>query len=329
MDTSPAPTSKPSVVFFGSGPVAAKSLELLSQYCHIEAVITKPQPPHHKERFPVLEIAERLGIKTLTPSGKKELSELFATKPVQSQLGIVIDYGFIINQDVIDYFPLGIVNSHFSLLPEWRGADPISFAVLSGQKETGVSLMLITAGMDEGPLLGQTPYEVPRGITTPELTDELIAVSDWSLRRIIPLYMKGETKSAPQEAVALPGHTEVTYSRKLTKDDGILDFSKPAGQLEREVRAFIEWPKSRTTVGDMGNKEIVITKAHVIDSEADPTSSTNLIGTIWLDDPAKPKQFGFRTSRGILVIDTLKPAGKQEMTAEAFLAGYRHLLTQN
>lgn len=317
MGNTPHPTKKPSVVFFGSGPVAARSLELLADYCLVEAVITKPQPQHHKERFPVLDVAEKLGLKTFTPYGKKELSELFATKPVASPLGIVIDYGFIINQDVIDYFPLGIINSHFSLLPEWRGADPITFAILSGQRETGVSLMLITAGMDEGPLLSQTPFEIPSGMTTPELTNALIDVSDYTLRRILPLYVDGETKPAPQLDVALPGHTQVTYSRKLTKDDGLLDFTKPAEQLEREVRAFIEWPKSRTT---LGGKEIVITKAHIMENDA------GQIGTIWLDEPSRPKQFGFQTSRGVLVIDMLKPAGKQEMTVEAFLAGYRHLL---
>jgi methionyl-tRNA formyltransferase len=302
------------VVFFGSGPVAAKSLELLSVHCDIEAVITKPQPAHHKEPFPVLMVAERLGIKTFTPYGKKELSELFATKPVTSRLGIVIDYGFIINQDVIDYFPLGIVNSHFSLLPEWRGADPITFSLLSGQKETGISLMLITAGMDEGPILAHAPFEIPAGMTTPELTDELIALSDWTLQDVLPGYINGRITARPQEQAVLPDHTATTYSRKLTKEDGVLDFQSPAAQLEREIRAFIEWPKSRTTIG---GKEIVITKAHVIDTDI----SISKTGTIWLQG----KQFGFYTSHGILVIDRLKPAGKQDMAAEAFLAGYRHL----
>lgn len=312
MDT----TDRPTVVFFGSGPVAARSLELLAKYCDIEAVVTKPQPPHHKAVFPVLEAAERLGVKTLTPVGKKELSKLFKTKPVTSKLGIVIDYGFIINQDVIDYFELGIVNSHFSILPEWRGADPITFAILSGQKMTGVSLMLITAGMDEGPLLGYGEQPLDGTETTPELTELLILLSDALLRHELPKHIAGIGKPAPQ---SITGRQE-SYSRKLTKDDGLLDFTKPAEQLEREVRAFIEWPKSRMTIGD---KEVVITKAHVLE---DMEAQTVRPGTIWLDDPAKPKQFGFLTSHGILVIDTLKPAGKPEMTSHAFLAGYRDII---
>src|SRR5689334_230622 len=108
------------IVFFGSGPVAATSLAFLAEHFEVEAVVTKPQPAHHKEPFPVLELAKNLGLKVFTPSGKQELSELFASRPVTSSLGVVIDYGFIINRDVIDYFPLGIVNSHFSLLPQWR-----------------------------------------------------------------------------------------------------------------------------------------------------------------------------------------------------------------
>src|SRR5689334_6869060 len=110
-----------SIVFFGSGPVAAKSLELLAKDFSIEAVVTKPLPAHHKAIFPVLASAKKLGIHTLTPSNKRELSALFAERPVKSRLGVVIDYGIIIGQDVIDYFPLGIVNSHFSLLTRWRG----------------------------------------------------------------------------------------------------------------------------------------------------------------------------------------------------------------
>lgn len=314
----PATDQRPQIVFFGSGPVAAQSLELLSAHCDIEAVITKPQPAHHKDPFPVLVVAERLGIKTFTPYGKKELSELFVSKPVKSTLGVVIDYGFIINQDVIDYFPLGIINSHFSLLPEWRGADPISFAILSGQKETGISLMLITAGMDEGPILAHAPFTLPESVTTPELTDELIALSDWTLQNVLPSYLAGTIAASPQEAVALPGHTAVTYSRKLTKDDGIIDASKPAAQLEREIRAYIEWPKSRTVIA---GKDVIVTAAHAVLS---PDSGKP-------GDIASDPQTGLITIQctpGSLHIERLKPAGKQEMSARAFLAGYGHLLNK-
>jgi len=313
-------SGRPQVVFFGSGPVAAKSLELLSAHCDIEAVVTKPQPAHHKEPFPVLTVAERLGLPIHTPAGKRELSGLFAgtfaEKPLQSRLGIVIDYGFIINQDVIDYFPLGIVNSHFSLLPEWRGADPITFAILSGQRETGISLMLITKGLDEGPILAYAPFDIPEGMTTPELTDELIELSDWTLQDILPAYLAGRVAARPQLEAALPRHAAVSFSRKLTKEDGALDFTKTAEELEREIRAFIEWPRSRMI---LGNTSIVVTEAHV----SDKTDGKS--GTTWLED----KRFGVYCAEGSLEISRLIPAGKKEMAAEAFLAGYRHLFTRD
>jgi methionyl-tRNA formyltransferase len=309
--------SKNSVVFFGSGPVAAQSLKLLSEWAAIEAVVTKPQPPHHKESFPVLELAKKLNLPIYTPQGKAALSELIASGPFTSQLGLVIDYGFIINQDVIDSFPLGIINSHFSLLPEWRGADPITFAILSGQQRTGVSLMRIVAAMDEGPLLAFGIQEIDPAMTAPSLTQRLILLSDGLLRVEVPRYFAGETKVIPQEEVSkrlLDYPATPSYSRKLTKEDGILDWNKPAAQLEREIRAFIEWPKSRATFSEI---DLVITKAHVVSKDtATPTNASS--GSLFVAS----KQLYVVTGDGILMIDELKPAGKQAMTAQAFLAGY-------
>jgi methionyl-tRNA formyltransferase len=300
------------ITFFGTGPVAAKSLELLSEWADIEAVITKPKPTHHKGSFPVLDTAQKLGLKTLTVASRRELDELMASKPVQSDLGVLIDFGIIVSQQVIDYFPFGIVNSHFSFLPEWRGADPISFSILCGQPQTGVSLMLLTAGLDEGPLLANSaPVSIEPDETTPSLTDKLITESDASLQAVLPLYLAGEAKAIDQFLVAqqIPGYPVTpTYSRKLTKDDSLLDFSKPAARLEREIRAYIEWPRSRTTIGD---KEVIITKAIAIAGSGEP-------GSLWQDS----KHFGFYTTDGILQIEMLMPAGKAEMSAQAFLNGY-------
>ena len=307
-----AVASDGSIVFFGSGPVAAASLELLVQNFEVEAVVTKPQPPHHKDPFPVLELAEKLGLKVFTPFGKKELSALFATSPVKSRLGVVIDYGFIINQDVIDYFPLGIVNSHFSLLPEWRGADPITFSILSGQKQTGISLMLINDKMDEGPLLAQATYDIEENETTPSLTEQLIDLSNQTLQHVLPPYLRGEIKPASQEAASIATPKEPTYSRKLTKEDGVIDWRKPAELIEREIRAFIDWPKSRTTLGGV---DVIITKAHM-QAEAMGNQPGEIV--------VRGKDLIVGTGAGSLAIDRLKPAGKKEMTAEAFLAGYRH-----
>lgn len=310
---------KESIIFFGSGPVAARSLSLLAQDFEIEVVITKPKPSHHRGEFPALLAASELDLPILTPANKQELSDLFAGPPLKSRLGVVIDYGIIIPQAVIDFFPLGIVNSHFSLLPEWRGADPISFAILSGQKRTGVSLMLITAGLDEGPLLAQAPYDIPPRSTTPELTEALIDLSHQCLRQILPEYMEGALVPAPQQAVTIAETMEPTYSRKLTKEDGVIDWRKPADQIEREIRAFIEWPKSRTTIG---GKEVIITRARAEQrtiSDEKGAETGNIAVTA-------DKELAVQAGDGLLIIERLKPAGKREMSAREFIAGYGTLL---
>lgn len=309
-------TSK-TIVFFGSGPVAAQSLSLLIEDFIIEAVITKPKPTHHKGDTPVLELAEKMGLRIFTPENKKELSKLFESKPVNSKLGVVIDYGIIIAQDVIDYFPLGIINSHFSLLPQWRGADPITFSILSGQQQTGISLMLIAAGLDEGPLLAQSAYDIEPATTTPQLTNDLIELSHQSLVQILPLYMEGKIYPAPQEQVSIAESKIPTYSRKLTKDDGLIDWGKPAEVIEREIRAFYEWPKSRTV---LFGKDIIVTQAHSVSSQAPEAKP----GDAEITEDAGGILVA--TGNGSLCIDKLKPAGKKEMTAAAFINGYLRMV---
>jgi methionyl-tRNA formyltransferase len=283
--------------------VAARSLELLSQNFEIEAVITKPRPEHHHGPVPVLNLVEKLDLPVFTAANRLELNTLFAQTSFESRVGVLIDFGIIVSQQVIDAFPLGIVNSHFSLLPQWRGADPITFAILSGQEQTGVSLMLLVEAMDEGPILAQGVYDIEPDETTPSLTVALIELSYHLLCEVLHRYIVGEIPSLPQTA------DKVSYSRKLSKADSQLDFSKPAVELEREIRAFIEWPKSQTKVGQ---HEVTITKATAVKSDLKP-------GEIRVSD----KKLFIGTSDQALEILSLKPAGKAEMSTVAFLNGYK------
>lgn len=293
------------IVFFGSGPVAAASLSLLARHTTVEAVVTKPST------LAEMSVASPSD-KIYTVSNKRELSDLIADKPFRSRLGVVIDFGIIISQDVIDAFELGIINSHFSLLPEWRGADPISFAILSGQEKTGVSLMVIDAGLDTGKIIAQKSLNISKADTGQTLTNKLVTLSDGMLEEYLPRYVSGEINPRSQ-----PHPNRATYSHKLTKEDGKLDWDKPADQLEREIRAYSSWPKSRMVIG---GKEVIITAAHAVPSQ--PTDSKP--GDIDLAEQIKA--FGIVTVNGTLWIDKLKPAGKKEMPAKAFLAGYGHLL---
>lgn len=289
------------IVFFGSGPVAAKSLSLLAEEFAIEAVITKPAT--EKEMAAILPNTPVFPVKD-----KASLSQLIKNKKFSRRIGVLIDFGIIVSQAVIDNFELGIVNSHFSVLPEWRGADPISWAILSGQATTGVSLMSLVEAMDEGPLLAYGELAIDDADAR-KLTDSLIDLSDALLKTMLPKYFRGEITPAPQSST---GRT-VSYSRKLAKADGLIDWTKPADQITREIRAFIDWPKSRTT---LGGREVIITKAHsvpFIDSKKKP-------GDI---EVLRPQGVIMVTcADGYLCLDRLKPAGKKEMTVAEFLRGY-------
>lgn len=302
--------AKHSLVFLGSGPVAAASLASLANDFDVEAVITKPKAAHHKGDAPVEVLAKEKGLNLLFAGNRGELDALLADQTFTSNVGVVVDYGVIISAQAIAHFSLGIVNSHFSLLPEWRGADPITFSVLSGQPKTGVSLMVIDEGLDTGKLITRKTIAIDPHDTTPTLTDKLVALSNDLLRDYLPRYIDGEIAPTAQ-----PHPDRATYSRKLTKEDGRLDFTKPAEVLEREIRAFSGWPKSRTTLGEL---DVIITAAHV-----EPYSGDLAPGSFI----AEKDSLSVVAAQDILAIDSLQPAGKKEMPVQAFLLGYRQKLS--
>jgi methionyl-tRNA formyltransferase len=293
----------PPTVFFGSGPVAAKCLALLYKWQHIAVIVTKQSPAHHKDPAPVEIFAKQHTIPLLYANTRAELDAL--TLPT-TPYGIVIDYGVIISQRVIDTFALGILNSHFSLLPEWRGADPITYSLLSGQEQTGVTLMRIDAGLDTGDILATAPLDITPCETNTTLTSMLIELSDAQLQAILPSYIAGDVIAMPQSQQKI-----ATYSRKLTKKDGLLDVNKPASVLEREIRAFNEWPKSKLQLGE---------KLIVIVCDAQVTDVTLPIGSIHITDD---KKICIGTRVGSLELQELMPLGKAKMTTSAFLNGYR------
>ena len=164
--------------------------------------------------------------------------------------------------------------------------------------------MLLSERMDEGPLLAQGRYALLPTITEPALTDDLIKLSHNLLVQTLPKYITGEILPYPQSHKLSP-----TYSRKLTKADGEINWHKPADVLEREVRAYLTWPKSFTTLGGI---PVIITKAAV----SDQTLASGAIST-----PGNRLLVGTKTTA--LEIMELKPSGKQAMTARAFLAGHK------
>lgn len=292
------------IVFFGSGPVAAKSLSLLKDYLEIEAVITKDST----KRLMQTVVSETT---VLCANSKTELNSLIKNERFNSKIAVLIDFGIIVNQEVIDSFQLGIVNSHFSLLPQLRGADPITFSLLSGQAKTGVSLMLLSAGMDEGLILAQSEYEIKPDTNATKLTDDLIDLSDGLLKACLPEYVNGNIVPISQTSAAeMMGLSPTpTYSRKLTKEDGLIDWTKDAIQIEREIRAYREWPKSYTVVCGIN---LIIRKADVVNVTGEPGKYK-----------ADRKSLVIYCGKDALDIKILQPSGKKEMPISAFLNGYK------
>lgn len=284
------------IVFFGSGPVAAASLEgLHNAGFGIEAVITKPAI-HTRDSAPVAEYCKSHNINTHFVTNKSQVDTLFDTTSFSSTLGVVVDFGIIISQLVIDYFEKGIVNSHFSLLPQWRGADPITFSILSGQPETGVSLMVINSKLDEGQLIAQEKLAISSEETTPTLTNKLIVLSNKMLTKYLPGYAAGDIKPFNQSS------ENISYSQKLSKEDGVMDLGKTAAQLEREVRAYQGWPKSSTTL--FGHR-VIIKKARVVSEPGNDRLVIKCANNSFLE-----------------VLELTAPSGRL-MTGEAFLRGYK------
>jgi methionyl-tRNA formyltransferase len=310
---------KPQIVFFGTGPVSLQCLEGIYDVFELEAIITKPDrvaPGGKTHEHPVRAWGEEHGIPVHQVASKAELQKLAARAAFTSQVGLVVDFGMIIPAAVIDSFPLGIINSHFSLLPLLRGADPITFAILEGRANTGVSLMRIVPALDEGDLIAQESYVLPDGITTPALTRELGDMSNSLLREYLPKYITNDITPWTQPIKDL----EPTYTRRLAKQDGVIDWSRPAVQLEREVRAFIGWPGSRTRLFD---RDVTLTAVRVEDYNDSSADDVTNPASAKPGDVLRhwPDRLSVAAGRGSLEILQLKPAGKREMNVADFLRG--------
>lgn len=294
------------IVFFGSGLVAEKSLTFLKKYLDIELIITKSLPGTKHNNVVDLSTKMNLPVKIINDS--QALSNLINDSNFSSKLAILIDYGVIVPQQTIDFFQYGIINSHFSVLPDLRGPDPITYSILSGQSETGVSLMKIVEKLDEGPLLDWQTLELNQQETSENLTNQLIDLSNQLIKKNIVDTDWDNFKFVDQTITK----KAISYSKKLQKNDGQLDFNLAAEVLERQIRAFDVWPKSFTTIK---NIPIIITKASIINKNGPA-------GELFIEN----HQLGIYCQDQALIIEKLKPAGKNLMSSTDFLNGYKNLI---
>lgn len=291
------------LVFFGTGAVSTEALEALARRWQIEALITKPDvlTHNHVHILPVKQWASIQKVPVHQPASGNELTNLFAKHKFKSQVGVVVDYGVLIPQSIIESFPKGILNVHYSLLPKYRGADPVRAALVNGDTETGVSIMLINDGLDTGDLLTQASLPITHNDDVGSLYQKLQELGNKLLLDILPAYLDGKIIPKPQAG-------DPTYAGKLSKESGAIDWRKPAAQIEREIRAYLGWPGSTAT---LGGKDVTITEAHVVKESGKPgklkTGKNQLI---------------VYTGNDALEIVRLKPAGKAEMSGADFGRGY-------
>jgi methionyl-tRNA formyltransferase len=212
----------------------------------------------NKRVLEIVDIAHAYHIPVMLPSKVGDIADRIVKS--KAEAAILVAYGQIIPPKIIELFPKGIINIHPSLLPHLSGSTPVETAILNGLKTTGVSLMKLTDQMDAGSVYAQREISLSGSETKPELALQLLNEGVDLLISNLGGILAGSLKAKIQD------ETEATYTRQLTKQDGHVDFSEPAEVIERKVRAFLGFPKTRAKVF---NKDIVITKARVANDLGD------------------------------------------------------------
>lgn len=305
-------TSK-TILFFGTEDFSAYTLEALIEHgFHIGAIITKPDARRGRSSAATQPLVKRIGeahsIPVWQPIKLRDIAAQIAE--FDAPVGVLVSYGKIIPQSIIDLFDPGIVNLHPSLLPRYRGPSPIEAAILHGDDNTGLSIMQLSSAMDAGPVYVQQAVPLLGTETAPELYQTLGTQGAELLTASLPAILDGTISPTPQQ------DDSATYCSLITKQDGALDWNKPAKQLAREIRAYTDWPQSRT---ELHGIECIVTEAH-----AEATSQSGTPGEII----ATSDSLAVYTSDGTLAITSIKPLGKKEMPVKAFLAGYKDRLTR-
>jgi len=299
------------ILFFGNERLATgvttntpvlKAL-VLNGYKIVGIVVTpiKTRPSRKARTLEVSDFATKHKIPLLELTNLKTNLEELRNFP--ADIGVLVAYGQIIPKEVISLFPKGIVNLHPSLLPKHRGPTPIESTILQGETQTGISLMSLTEKMDAGPIYDQASIAITPDDSKQTLADKLGSLGASRLTKLLPDILSSQLKPVEQKPLG------ISYDKKLTQEMSLLDFTKPARVLESEIRAFYNWPRSKTS---LNNIPAIITKAHV--AKQSITQPGRLV--------KKDNCLAIETSKDLLVIDQLIVAGSKEMPSSDYLRGH-------
>jgi len=298
------------VVFAGTPEFSVPAFEAIAASRHrLVAVYTQPDRRSGRglklEGSPVKQAAMARGLPIEQPATLKDSAAVARLAAYRPDVMVVVAYGLLLPQAVLDLPRLGCVNIHASLLPRWRGAAPIQRALLAGDARTGVSIMRMEAGLDTGPVMSSEAVPIGPGDTGGSLHDRLAGLGARMIVTALDSIEAGTAVFEPQEDAG------ATYARKLSKAEGRLDWTQPAELLARQVRAFDPWPVAETRMGD---QQLRIWRAHTTQAvHSGPP------GTIVSADESG---IAVMTGEGELVIDRLQLPGKRAVGAAEFLRGH-------
>jgi len=286
------------IIFFGTEEFSLTALTgLIEAGYNIAAVVTKPDSKKGRgQRLSppsVKVLASKHNIPVWQPTKLADIAN--DVKNLDNPAAVLVSYGKIVPQSIIDLFTPGIINVHPSLLPKYRGPSPIESAIKNGDEATGVSIMQLSKEMDAGPVYTAKQYPLTGTETRPELYHALADIGTDLLLETLPGILDGTLQPKPQD------DTQATYCKLLQKEDGILDLNSTTSvNAERHVRANLGFPKTKVIIG---SHEIIITKAHVVQQQKTPLD-------ILCQDGA------------FLSIDELIAPSGRRMSSSDFLNGY-------
>jgi len=299
------------IVFMGTPASAAQTLAaLLRGPDRVVGVVTQPDRPVGRGQktvpSPVRVVARDHEIPVLTPQKMTDPLFLDQLRDWAPDLIVVVAYGRILPQVILDLPPRGCINVHYSLLPKYRGAAPMQWALLSGDSVTGVTTMLLVAKMDAGPMLLQEEVPIDPRDTTTTLQAKLVPVGARLLLETIEGLKEGTVTSSEQDEAA------VTFAGMLKKEDGLIDWTLSAPEIERRVRAFTPWPSAYTYYE---GKLVKVHDACVVDVQAREKPGTIV--------KAAGRDLWVATGEGVLSVDVLQLEGKSRMSTDVFLRAGR------
>jgi len=309
--------SKLKIAFFGTSDRSVDILEALNANFDLVLCITKKDSlvgrKQEVRQTAVKKWSIRHGIEYIeVDTLKGESGELVAKKMKDKNIdyGIVADFSLMITSSVIEPYRDKLINIHFSLLPKYRGACPVQFAILNGDKTTGITYLLVTEGLDNGPVVRRIGYNIDTKCTSGELYEKLFKLAAENLPGVIQDYDLKKLSPILQDK----DHASYTYSRSnpkrtfIYKEDAKIDWTKTADEIERSVRTYNPWPISWTTLGELEDTSLLAEEPIRLKSTVDKAH--------------KVKIYDSEVLEGKLMINTLQIEGKNKMSWSDFVNGY-------